>query len=726
MSIHRQGAGGGARIFAGVILACAMPAWAEDKPSPVVAAAPVGQGAGSRSNEVQEVVVTAERRSEKLSEIPISITAVTGTALEQAGISTTLDLGKVVPGFSMYVNGAYAQPVIRGISSSSSSPGDSSNIAVLVDGVYIASQAGQLFDLPDIDRIEILKGPQGTLFGRNAEGGAVLVNTLDPSLSDFTGHLSFSYGSFNQVTGKAFVSVPITDKIAASLSVLSNTNDGWDHNLLDGGAATGGLNEKMARAQVLFQISDDLKLTWSTLYSYRNDASAFSGEPLDGNTIGKLFPGTIFGTSPYQVALNGPVNVYTRTFMTSLTAQYSSDAGTLTSITAYTQGSVKDGVDGDYSTAPLVFYIITEPNREFSQDLNFASSNFGRFSYNIGVFYFQGDEEYDPLDVSATAASPVFFAGYGTIKTQAAAAYAELHADVTDDIQATAGVRESGEQKQIYGCEVCGRAEPFAGQQDFYRFTPRFSLKYSLPMNSNVYFTYSKGFKSGTADPLTSNGVFVSPETLNAFEIGGHSHILPNLEFNAAAFLYDYSNIQVQTTVGTQSVLQNAAAATIKGFEADAVWRVTNDVTAKLGATYLDAIYDSYPNAVVDAPISGIQQQTTIDASGKSMVRSPKWSGNASLNYAHEFGLGTIFADTNLYYTSKWFPEAGNRVVQAGYATFDAQLGVEPGNAGWRITLWGKNLSGTKYIEAFSINGETDGVAYAEPRSVGVRIDYQF
>ena len=208
-----------------------------------------------------EIVVTAQRRSENLKDVPMSVTALSADTLTAAGVTSTTDIAKVAPGVTMTFFGAFLQPSIRGITSTGANLGENSNVALYIDGVYQPQQIATLVDLPDVEQIEILKGPQGALYGQNATGGAVLVNSMAPSFK-FKGKLSASHGNFNDVQLRGYVSGPLTDTVAASLSASYQNRDGFRRQVVTG-QRDKGLDAKVVRGKVLFEPTDAVKITAS-------------------------------------------------------------------------------------------------------------------------------------------------------------------------------------------------------------------------------------------------------------------------------------------------------------------------------------------------------------------------------------------------------------------------------------------------------------------------------
>jgi iron complex outermembrane receptor protein len=688
---------------------------------------------GSQQATVGELVVTAQRREQRLRDVPLSITAATGETLEKAGVSNSAELQKVTPGYMIYMYGGAPQPVIRGISSGGAGAGDSSNVAVYVDGVYLSTEASQLFDLPDIERVEILKGPQGTLFGRNAAGGAVRIITRSPSFTP-TGNFSASYGSFNDVMAKGVVSGPIADKLAASLAGFYEKNDGWTHDARTG-ERLGGLDSYLFRAKLLFQATDDLKIQLTGYTLRRKNAASFTGNALNGNTVARTAaPGVLIVTAPRQSAVNLPVGNGVRGYGASLNVDYQASVGQFTSITAYQDGHYWIRADADYTPAGLAFYDQNEPFDSFSEEVNFASRKFGRFSFTVGGFYNKSKELYDPLSIKPTPQQAPLISIYADAKTLAMAVFGEAYVDITDHLQLIAGARYSYERKTTYAA-FNNPDPPLFGRRAFRATTPRVSLKYAFNDDNNVYFTYSKGFKSGVFNP-TGSPAPLFPEKVTAYEVGFKGRVTPHLELTGAVFDYKYRNLQIQVVQAnfTGGGTQNAALAKIKGAEGDVVWTPTPDLTLRAGVSYLDAKYGSFANAVVNVPIllpngapcnCGLLE-TNENVSGNRLIRTPKWTGNLTVEYAHEFEFGELSANATVYSSSKWWSDITNRFGQPSYTTVDGQIGWRPPGSRWKFSAWGKNLTDKTYFYSFFGTTVADGATYAAPRSGGVRVDYAF
>jgi iron complex outermembrane receptor protein len=701
-----------------------------------LSASPAEAQTGSQTGAtVGELVVTAQHREERLRDVPLSITAATGATLEKAGVTNSADLQKVTPGFMIYMYGGAPQPVIRGISSGGAGAGDSRTGAGYVDGVYQSTEASQLFDLPDIERVEILKGPQGTLFGRNAAGGAVKVITKSPSFTP-TGALSASYGSFNDVLVKGFVSGPIvSDTLAGSLAAFYEKNDGWIHDVV-ANKRTGGLDSYIFRAKLLFKPTDDLKFTLTGYNLRRKNAASFAGNALNGNTaVRTLSPTTLIVTNPRDSAVNTPVGNGVRGYGVDLNAEYDTALGQLTSVTAYQDGHFYIRADADYTTAGIAFYDQNEPFKAFSEEVNFASRKFGRVSFTLGAFYNKSKEIYAPLAIKAKPELAPLISVYADARTEATAVFGEGYVDVTDHLQLIAGVRYSSEKKTTYAA-FNNPNPPLFGKKTFKATTPRVSVKYAFNDYSNVYFTYSKGFKSGVFNP-TGSPAPLEPEHVTAYEVGFKGRVTPQIELTAALFDYDYKNLQIQVVQSgfTGNGTQNAALAKIKGFEGDAVWTPAQDFTLRAGVSILDAKYGSFPAAVVNVPIllaSGAicncgNRETTLDISGNRIVRTPKWTANLTGEYSHEFPIGTVSASATVFTSGKWWSDITNRFGQPAYTTLDGQIGWSPvNNPRWKLSVWGKNLTNKTYFYSFFGTTTADGVSYAAPRSGGVRIDYAF
>lgn len=249
------------------------------------------QAAGqANAQTVQEIVVTAERREERLRDVPMSITAVTRDAIVKAGINNTEDLSRATPDINIQFYGSFLQPAIRGVSSTGAAVGDNSNVALYVDGVYQAVQQATLIDLPDISQIEVLKGPQGVLYGQNATGGAILVTSFSPSFTP-TGRFSASYGNYDAVDLRGYASGPINDYLAASISGGYDEHEGFRTQVITG-KRDRGLDSKIIRAKVLFKPTDRARITLTAYYSDRSDSATYATFPINDNTIGNLFSRT--------------------------------------------------------------------------------------------------------------------------------------------------------------------------------------------------------------------------------------------------------------------------------------------------------------------------------------------------------------------------------------------------------------------------------------------------
>ncbi|MBV1688941.1 TonB-dependent receptor [Novosphingobium sp. G106] len=673
-----------------------------------------------------EIVVTAQRREEKLRDVPISVTALSGKAIEQSGVSNGLSLGQITPGLNFQGNGSTIQPAIRGVTSTGSNPGDAANVAIYVDGVYQPVQFSNFLELVDIQSIEVLKGPQGTLFGRNATGGAITVATRKPSFNT-TATVKLSYARYNEVNAQAFVSGGLSDKVAVSLAANYRTDDGFRRDLIT--------NAKLAKTQIfstrgkaLFQISDDFSALFSADYTDSKDNTTFAGQPLAGNTATASSPGVVLATRPNTAALNLVPVLNVEGGGGSMRLEWAKSGVTVSSLTAYRHYTSLQQPDSDVSNIPLSLSRLDYKTDTWSQEFNLASAGDGPLSWIGGLFLFDDKQKLILQSFTGAASTRVLLNDVKT-HTESAALFGEINYAVTDRLTLIGGLRYSIDRIDYVGANN-GAVPVSPPAKTFRSLTPRASIRYELAPRTNVYFTYSKGYKAGVFGTSTPSPTIppVNPEKIDAYEMGikGDAGIL---SYSAAAYRYDYKDLQFQAFGATslQSVLQNAATARINGAELNASITPFSGFSISGGLSYVDAKYSKFVGAQAFIPrAGGGNDSLKIDASGNRVIRTPEWSGNVGATLEVPIGDSKLRFSGNAFFSGTVYYDVSNRTRQKPYDVINASAAfVLPGDQ-LELEVFGTNLTDSKYFTSLLVSGLADNVNFARPATYGARLTYRY
>ncbi|NWK94435.1 hypothetical protein DM806_01780 [Sphingobium lactosutens] len=704
-------------------------------------------------DDLGSIVVTARRKSERLVDVPISIVTQTAQDLSRANISNVSELAQVTPGLTFSHGGGIVFPTIRGIGTTLTQPGGETPVAIYVDGVYQPSQFAVLLDLPDTERVEVLKGPQGTLFGRNANAGAIVLHTKGPSF-DTSADASVSDGvyagrgakSANEFSANGFITGGLAgDKLAGSLSATYRSSDGYLTNDRTGKSYGDGSNWAV-RAKLLFEPQDGLRFLLTGYYSKSRDRAAEAFQPLNGVSTGAAYADAIVPTKPWHFASDAKPDYRVRTRGISLLAEAEiGDWGTLSSRSSFQKNDafLLVSIDGTYSPSCIAtFNCLTFAqnvnNKGFQQEVLFTSKDLGDLSFVVGSFYF-----YDKVfaraiinppvraDGSASLSNPAI-GNDGFITSEAISGFGELTWNATPRLHLIAGSRYGWESKAGFGrasFSLARAAFPAPdGKSSFTAFLPRLSARYDLSAHANIYATFSKGFKSGVLDSGAFTDSVANPEKLNSYE-AGFKLGTRNVSFNLAGFYYRIEDLQVQFFNGQAAFLANAKGASIYGLDFDLDLRFSDSWSIKGGGSWVPhAKYKEFRNATayaLPASATGLTPIAGFDASGLRLLKTPKLSGNASILYSQTIGLGDIDASLNMTYASQHSWELLGRVKTNAYAVLGGQAGIHPAGSHFRFAVFVKNLTNKAYFQSTLLSVFGDGVGYSPPRQIGARIDYK-
>lgn len=678
-------------------------------------------GVGSR---VTEVIVTAQRRSERLKDVPIAITAVSGDTLQKTGVNTAQDLGQEVPALRLDLSGGYSQPTIRGVGSALAGAGVFAAVATYVDGVYRPSELSNNFEFADIQSIQVLKGPQGTLFGRNATGGAIVVTTEPPSFTPLM-RGTLSYGRYNDFRGTLVMSGPINDKLAVSISGLYHRNDGFVHNLADNSNTAGALENYLVTAKALFKPTADLSflLTLETERSRDLSSTAFSA--YQGRTIAQAFPGAQIPTQRGVVSLDYPRNFTVVADGVTLKTTYDFHFATLTSYTGYRSERDVQQIDFDASNLPLLGIRFPPHEQNFSQEFDFASENTRRVSYVFGLYYFNDQSHYASYYASEGPNTfNLFDIGSGT---RAYAAFGDVTWQPFDRLHLTVGGRYNSERASEF-FTLFPPGPRTNASTTFNGFTPRAVIRYDLNEDTNVYASYNRGFKSGGYSPTSGSTVPFSQESITAFEVGlKTAHRGFHLE--TSAFHYSYTNLQVANYVNGSAVIKNAASSEVYGGDVSATVKVTDRFQIVAGAAYTHARFQSFPNAAFYVGTGAVGDPITVvngNASGNPLPRAPELTGNISASYTQPIGDGSLNFYANVYHTSSFDFDASTFFVQRQYTLLNARVSYTPPGGKFSLSVYGNNLTDATYLSQILPFNSAILQQYGIPRTYGVEVGFKF
>lgn len=688
---------------------------------------------------VQEVVVSARRREERLQDVPAAVTSLSAETLAARGISDTRNLQQVTPGLRFATTGFFGQPIVRGVGNQTANQGDEANISLYVDGVYIPSLFANMFKLNNIERVEVLRGPQGTLFGRNATGGAISITTKAPS-EEFHGNAMLGYGRFNAWEQGLYVTGKVATGIATDLAIYNTEDSGYINDLANQGFEFGRTKEFSARTRTDGNF-ESWRFSFIAGLTKSNNNAPVSQQPLNGQSIA-LFPRPdgsrpVYTTKPWNTS--EIIEPYVKVYSYYGSFKASVDFGNLT-LTSTTSGANNKGLAFTDTTAirvPLngAQSISNAKNEVYSQEFQLAPLQAERLQWVLGAYYLNSNGGNQPLMNTQSLAIT-----YSKLDTHAYAAFGEGTYELTDQLSVTAGLRYSYESKLGFGYARSGAGVTTrvlaATTNHWDAWTPRLIVRYIVPDTVNIYGSFSQGFKSGQINVANLTGVPVQPEELTAYEVGAKTLSSDRFRASIAAYYYDYKNQQVsvrQSTTALGGITQNAANSTIYGGEFNLDARLAEDWTASFNTAYTHARYDSFPNALVTvllpAPTATfIGTQTPVDASGKRIPRTPQWTVNAALQYRHVFEFGTIAASGNLYWLGKqyWDPTNAPRLAEEAHTLVNGEISWSPPRARYRFSLWGTNLLNEAVATTISSATVAERIAYDRPRSYGVRARVDF
>lgn len=673
-----------------------------------------------------DIIVTAQRRSEKLKDVPISIAVLDSETLSRTSISSTLDLGNITPGLNVATNGGFANPTIRGVGTSVTATGAEANVAVYVDGIYRPNQLGNLFDLNNVANVQVLKGPQGTLFGRNATGGAILVTTLDPEFS-FSGKFDAGYGSYDEVKLGAYVTAPLTDTVAFNVAASYKDDDGYQFNKTTGHRVSEATTFN-ARGKLLWNITPNLKAIASGFYVSQQDSAFQARQAYRGNnSIRQTQPNFPLETQFGKVALDTDPNIIVHNYGGSLALSLDTEKGAFKSITSYEYIDPYSQVDVDSTSLPTTTTVLAYPEKTFTQELSFSSKLGGPLQFVVGGYYFDTHVDRD-LRTSRGLNAPAISGNDISVGTKAGAAFGELTFDVTSRLKVIGGVRYSTETKDITGANL-NAPVTLNASRTWNAWTPRAAATYKLSDVSTGYASFSRGFKSGVFDS-TLSATPIEPEYISAYEIG-FKHFGPGFRFEASTFYYDYTNLQVQVSRLVNGAilaeLRNAANARIYGADASLWLTVAEGFKVQLGAGYTNARYRDFPTALLTTPRSGGgNRQSVGDASGKKLIRTPEISTFATLDYRKPLQSGSMELSVTPSFTGSYFWDPGNNFKEPSRFILNAQLSWVSDDEKFRASIWGKNLTNEHNLMTLTLTTGGASAAYARPLTIGASLSARF
>lgn len=712
---------------------------------------------------VEELVVTARRREETLKDVPVAVSAFTAETLERQAANDITTLSQTSPNTTVQTaRGSNSTLIsyIRGIGQQDPLWGYEPGVGLYVDDVYIYRPQGAVLEVFDVSRIEVLRGPQGTLYGRNTIGGAIkyVTNRLGDEAG---GKVRATYGSYNQTDLLVEGHTPVGGGLSVGGAYALYKRDGYGKNLTTGA-------EHYDKDVQAIRLSAEYAPTEDLFFRLAYDKVEDDSNPRHGH---RELPALVGGYQVLDVydtqAGLGDSNSVT-TEGVSLTGEYhASDSLTFKSITASRKGHTTTVIDFDGTPLPTLDIPATYDDRSFSQELQAVYSD-ETVQGVFGLYYMnsQASGEFDTIAGNLG----VSIADGGKVSTQSFAAFFDVSANLTDRLKISAGARGTRDHKRsnTFRFFYAGATRsPYQGgtprpilqvrtnynaEKTFSEFTPRLSASYELTDELNTYVSYSKGYKSGGWDmrgdafltPQTVDGY--QPETVDAYEVGLKGNLFDRrLSFASAAFLSKYKDQQVTTQVvvpsGIASSVDNAGASTLYGveFEAKAVFDQHFSGTVALG--YIHAKYDTFNRFVPAGAPNPVNPSQTIPAGGQvvnvadlyGFQNTPEWTGNVSLTWRGTVGGGELAITPMVSYRDDYqqFEQPLPLLDQKAYTLVDLTATWAPENGRFKVLVAGKNLTDERYRTGgynFGVPTYNNSVIgfYGPPRTYSATLEVKF
>ena len=702
---------------------------------------------------IEEVVVTAQKREQSLMDAAIDVTAFSGIQLREAGIDDVFGMAKAIPGLTIQNTGANPQIFMRGVGTRITGTGLDSAVAVYVDDRFVTRQTGQVFDIYDVERVEVLKGPQGVLFGRNSTGGAIRIITAEVS-DELEGELNFGYGTEEYQMASGFVNVPVTDNFGIRISAQSRQRDAFKENIFEGGADFDDLDAQSVRVKARWDVSDNSTLKFSYDRSKATDLSSSGAVSLDrGNPRGVALGGittserdkiaSSLGTDPFYGSPKIESDSFQLRFETSL-----SDSLDLVAYLHY--ADFRSAKPGDYDGTS--FQDIEVESAFFdASDVGFgielSSNSDGPLSWVVGANAFEGDAESDfDLRVGPAGGGKLRLStGYGFYDNTAYGVFGSFDYDLNERWTLTVGGRYTYEDKEnSLATSLIAVATvspvPASDGESWNEFTPKVTLTYNLD-NGIIYGTFASGFKSGGYNHPLRVGAVIQPETIDMIEVGYKADLSDSVRLTSAFFAYSYDDLQVTKAAsgGGTVTTENATDSDIMGLDVDLTWAATEKLTLRFNAEYLDTEYKDYetagraPNTVLTGDPAAIGYGFVFfNAEGQEMLRAPELAAYLSMQYDSPIDVGGREGSLSLNMNYAWKDDylfdfevdPLVDVTQDAHGILNARATLTIDKVS--LSVWGKNLTDEVYFFDKVVAGTNNRGNYGHPRTYGVDFAYRF
>ncbi|MFA5630970.1 MAG: TonB-dependent receptor [Porticoccaceae bacterium] len=688
-----------------------------------------------KSASIEEIVVVATKREKSIQEVPITVTAVTAQGLEKSGIQGIATLGQVVPSLNVSQTAGANVMFIRGIGTNLAAAGNEPSVATFVDGVYSpVPRTGAIYGFNNVERVEVLKGPQGTLFGRNATGGLVHIITKEPS-NEPTAKLRIGYGNYDTYEANFYGSLGISQNAAGDVALYyKDQGRSPIDNPLEGKNFVPENNFSW-RSKLLVTPNDDLSIRIIGYYADFESSQGSIRQPLPG-----AFASTGLGYSGDFFKIANEFVGYTTVESKGVSAQfdYSLSNFDLVSITSYGKDEAVTYFDGDGSAAFIQTAVNPILSETLTQEIRIESKKSESLEWITGVYLYKNKSSYDPFRISSPTVELV---GYSKQIVEAWAVFGEVRWEFLDETGLSVGLRWNQDDIEMSGITYANGVSSIGSyeqEDDFGELSYRIGLDHQIEGYGLIYANYSRGFKTGVYNLINVGqpGPALEPEVLDALEIGYKSRYFYDgrVRVNASAFWYDFKDLQLVTVSTTSLQSANAAKAEISGAEMEFEFQATEDLWVAAGVAYLDSEYKDYLGLTnrprVDSsgrPVGGNIANIPADFSGNELTRAPDLTYNLSAVYVIPVYTGDLSFSLSYFYNNGFYWDPENRLEEPSYGVLNAEVSWSSYGNNFKFALWGRNITNEKY-SVYTNNSPPSSDAYgpSDPVMYGFYLDYSF